>query len=305
VVNGGNCRWSDVNWLHHLNVRDAPVVSGSPARRIHRHLGHWLYSRDDRAALRMAGVIVTTCERNKRDLIDWLGTPSERVHVIYYGTDPEVFRPAALGEREALRARFGWPVDRPVFAFVGALGDRRKGFDTLFEAWSTLCRDPSWDADLVVAGTGAERPTWEARAAEAGIAPRIRFLGFRRDVPDIFRACDAHVLPSRYEGYSLVTQEALCCGLPALITRTAGIAERFPAELEDSLIPDPDDAADLVGRLRTCRARFDEPSPALASFSEQLRASTWDQMAQQFTQVVAATGPVGDRPQPAPRGRKS
>src|SRR5206468_4094353 len=131
VVNGGNCRWGDVNWLHHLNVLDAPVASGGPARRIHRRLGHWLYARDDRAALGMAGVIITTCERNKRDLVEWLGTPPERVHVVYYGTDPEVFRPAAAGERAALRARFGWDADRPLFAFVGALGDRRKGFDTL------------------------------------------------------------------------------------------------------------------------------------------------------------------------------
>src|SRR5829696_552542 len=241
VVNGGNCRWGDVNWLHHLNALDAPNASGGLARRLHRRLGYWLYSREDRAALRMARVVVTTCERNKRDLVDWLGTPPERVRVVYYGTDPEAFRPAEAGEREALRERFGWPVDRPLVAFVGALGDRRKGFDTLFAAWDLLCRDPGWDADLVVVGAGAELPAWKDRAAAAGIARRIRFLGFRRDVPDIFRACDAHVLPSRYEGYSLVTQEAICCGRPAFITRTAGIAERFPAELQELLIPDPDD----------------------------------------------------------------
>jgi len=40
-----------------------------------------------------------------------------------------------------------------------------------------------------------------------------------------------------------VTQEALCCGLPAFVTRTAGIAERFEGDLADALlIPDPDDA---------------------------------------------------------------
>ena len=290
VVNGGNCRWGDVNWLHHLNVLDAPNASGGLARRLHRRLGYWLYSRDDRAALRMARLIVTTCERNKRDLLEWLGIPAERVRVVYYGTDPEVFRPAAAGEREALRARFGWPADRPIVAFVGALGDRRKGFDTLLAAWETLCRDPGWDADLVVAGTGAELPAWQARAVDAGLGERIRFLGFRRDVPDLFRACDAHVLPSRYEGYSLVTQEALCCGRPAFVTRTAGIAERFPAALRDLLIPDPDDPADLADRLRRWRAGSDRLAPALADFSGQLRASTWDHMAERFAAIVEEAG---------------
>lgn len=291
IVNGGNCRWDDVNWLHHLNYLDSPPAMGSPARRIHRQLGYWMYSRDDRAALNMARVIITTCERNKSDLIHWLGTDPGRVHVIYYGTDPETFRPGAPGERESLRAKFGWPADRPLFAFVGALGDRRKGFDTLFKAWETLCRDSSWDADLVVVGTGAELPAWQSRAVEAGIDSRFKFLGFRRDVPDIFRACDAHVLPSRYEGYSLVTQEALCCGRPALITKTAGIAERFPSDLQDLLIPDPDDAGDLADRMRSCRSLIERPSPALQAFSDQLRAASWDQMAGQFTGVVAASAP--------------
>lgn len=290
VVNGGNCRWGDVNWLHHLNVLDAPNASGGVLRRLHRRAAYRLYSRDDRAALRVARLIVTTCERNKRDLIDWLGIAPERVHVVYYGTDPEVFRPAAEGEREALRARFGWPVDRPQLAFVGALGDRRKGFDTLFRAWEQLCREPDWDADLVVVGAGAELPAWQERAEGAGIADRIRFLGFRRDVPDIFRACDAHVLPSRYEGYSLVTQEALCCGLPAFITRTAGIAERFPAELQDLLIPDPDDAPGLAARLRAWRGRTGLPDPALHTLASRLRASSWDHMAAQFLQVVEEAG---------------
>jgi glycosyltransferase involved in cell wall biosynthesis len=286
VVNGGNCRWGDVNWLHYLGVLDVSRSAGGISRRVHKSLSYRLYTHEDRAALRIARVIITTCERNKRDLIEWLGMPAERVHTVFYGTDPEVFHPAGPAERAALRERFGWPEDRPLVAFVGALGDRRKGFDTLFQAWQTLCRDAGWDADLVVVGAGAELPAWKQRAAAAGIAPRIHFLGFRRDVPDLFRACDAHVMPTRYEPYSLVTQEALCCGLPALITRTAGIAERYPTELQDLLIPDPEDASDLADRLRAWRGRAAPLAAAIAPFSEHLRATTWDDMAEQFVRVV-------------------
>jgi glycosyltransferase involved in cell wall biosynthesis len=286
VVNGGNCRWGDVNWLHHLNVLDTPRSGGGLLRRGHRRLSYKLFVREDRAALRMARLIITTCAKNKADLVAWLGTPPERVRTVYYGTDPTVFHPTSAPARQALRERFGWPRDRPVIAFVGALSDRRKGFDTLFEAWRALCRDPGWNAHLVVVGSGAEQPAWIARAAEAGLAGRVEFLGFRRDVPDIMKAVDAHVLPSRYEGYSLVTQEALCCGLPAFVTSTAGIAERYPEALQHLLIPDPDDATDLAGRLRGWRGRIDEFAATVADFSTRLRAYTWTDMAARFVGII-------------------
>ena len=62
------------------------------------------------------------------------------IGVIYYGIDAEQFRPPFAGERDATRAELGWPADRPVVLFIGALGDRRKGFDTLHKAWEMLTR---------------------------------------------------------------------------------------------------------------------------------------------------------------------
>lgn len=281
VVNGGNCLWGDVNWVQHVNVLDLPRPGGSPIRRLKTKIDYRLHVRVERAAIGMARRIVTTCEKNKADVVRLFGVEPDRIEVVYYGADPAVTRPAGPGEREALRAKLGWPTDRPAYLFVGGLGsDRRKGFDTLYEAWSALCRDPSWTADLVVAGDGPERPYWSGRAEADGLGGRVRFLGFRRDVPDLFRASDAHVLPSRYEGYSLVTQEALCCGLPAFVARSAGIAERIEGPLADALlIPDPDDAGALVARLRAWPARADACRAGLEALSARLRAYTWDDMA--------------------------
>ena len=287
VVNGGNCQWGDVNWLHHLNVLDRPAPVGSPQRRLKRVLNYRLAVMTDRAALRKARLTITTCERNKRDLLEWIDLPSERVAVVYLGTDPSLFYPASHEERAATREALGLPMDRPVLAFVGALGeDRRKGFDTLFDAWKRLCGDASWDADLVVIGRGNEEPAWQARTAQAGLSSRLRFLGFRRDLPALVRACDGHVLPSRYEGYSLVTQEALCCGLPAFVTDTAGIAERYPTALHPLLIPDPNDATDLAARLRGWRDDRERFAPAIATLGAQLRAHTWERMAEEFAGLM-------------------
>ena len=72
------------------------------------------------------------------------------------------------------------------------------------------------------------------------------------------------------------------------MTRTAGIAERYPTELHDLLIPDPDDAPDLSARLREWRDRSGRLATPLAAFSDRLRAFTWDQMAERFTGLIDA-----------------
>jgi glycosyltransferase involved in cell wall biosynthesis len=290
VVNGGNCRWGDVNWVHHINLLDRPEPGQGLARRLKGRLDYRAHVARERQALSKARLVVTTCERNRRDLVEHFGLPLDRIRVAYYGTDPEVFHPATSERQLELRQSLGWPEGRPVFLFVGALGDRRKGFDTLYQAWAALCREPSWQADLVVVGSGAERPHWEARAKLEGLADRVRFLGFRRDVPDLLRAADAHVLPSRYEGYSLITHEALCCGLPAYVSASAGIAERYPSDLADLLIPDPDNVGELVERLRGWGDLARRVGPSLARFGESLREETWDHMAARFSSFLDASG---------------
>ena len=279
VVNGGNCPWFDVNWVHHVHAADAPITGGSAARRLKTRLAYRMHLSEERKIVPRARVVITGCEKSRTDLLEKVGGDPSRVHSVYYGVDARAYRPAGPGEREAIRGRLGWPEGRPKVAFVGALADRRKGFDLLFAAWSDLCRDPGWDADLVVVGRGAEVPAWKARAEERGLSDRVSFLGFVPDLGEIYRACDAHCLPSRYEGYSLVTQESLACGTPAFITRASGISERYPESLRDLLIDDPEDVPDLVRRLRDWRGRMDELRAAVVPFSEELRATTWDIMA--------------------------
>lgn len=289
VVNGGNCDWGDVNWMHHLNVVDPGAAAGGWARRLKARILRRIFIAEERAIVPKARLVVATCERTGRDSVAYLGVPAGRVRVVHLGIDPEIFRPAGADERAAIRRRLGWDAGRPTAAFIGALGDRRKGFDTLFAAWRDLCREPSWDADLVVVGRGAEASTWAAAAAAAGLGERVRFLGFVRELPDLLRACDGHILPSRYEGYSMVTQEALACGVPALVTASAGIADRYPPGLSDWLIPDPEDPSDLADRLRRWRGGVGRPDPELALFSERLRSYTWDHMAAAIVELIERT----------------
>ena len=284
VVNGGNCGWGDVNWIHYVHAAWTPRAGGGALRRVRRALYHRTALAAERAAVRRARVVVANSEQTRSLIIERLGVPPERVHTVYYGTDPERFRPATPDERAGARARLGWNDDRPTLAFVGALGDLRKGLDTLLAAWQLLAADPRWDARLAVVGTGSNLGLLKQQAAHVGGS--VEFLGFRSDVPEVLRGCDALVSPTRYEAYGLNVHEALCCGLPALVSRAAGIAERYPDELADLLIPDPDDPAGLADQLRHWHAGREKYRAPVRRLADRLRSTTWDDMAGRIVALV-------------------
>jgi len=286
IVNGGNCHVPDVNWVHYVHAAYRPTHGTGLLRAAKASVEYRLNRRSERAAIRAARTVVCNSERTRRDVIERLGVEPARAVTVYYGTDPDRFRPATDTQRAALRDSLGLPQGRPVVLFIGGLGDRRKGFDTVFDAWCQLAGRPSWDALLVVIGRGAELPAWQQRANDMGLQNGIRFLGFRSDVPDLLRAADALVAPTRYEAYGLGVHEALCCGLPALVSATAGVAERYPLDLCELLLPDPDDATALADRLAEWRSNLDGWRDRVAPVSAELRRRTWDDMARDFLTAI-------------------
>lgn len=288
VANGGNCAWPDVNWVHYVHAAYTPDHGGGIARRTKQKLAHHLFLNDERRALTSARVVVANSKRTARDLVERVGVPASRIRVVYYGIDADEFRPGTTAERVQTRVDLGWPIERPIVLFIGALGDKRKGFDTLFAAWQRLSRISRFDPLLVVIGRGAMLAEWQRRAADEGLAHAMTFLGFREDVPRLVRAADLLVAPTRYEAYGLGVHEALCCGLPAIVSADAGVAERYPDQLSHLLLPDADDADDLAERIDASLDDRAGLSTRMEPFSAQLRARTWDDMAHDIVREVAA-----------------
>jgi glycosyltransferase involved in cell wall biosynthesis len=284
VANGGNADTADVNWVHYVHAAFQPVAAGG-FNRFRVRSNHRRYVRQEREALARARVVICNSRRTADDVVRLTGVDTLKAHVVYYGIDAARFGPVGAEEQRAARRALGLPQDRRLALFAGALGDRRKGFDTIFEAWRRLCAGPDWDVGLVVTGTGAELPAWRARAAEVLPAARITFLGFRNDMPVVLAACDLLIHPARYEAYGLAVHEALCRERPAIVSASAGVAERFPEDLRSLLLTDPEDPAALVDRLTAWR--LDAGLPArVASFGARLRARSWDHMAREIVAVA-------------------
>jgi glycosyltransferase involved in cell wall biosynthesis len=285
-VNGGNCRIAATNWVHYVHAAYTPVGPGSLARRSKTVLAHHRDRAAEQAALGEARLVICNSRRTRDDVVRRVGVDPSRTHVVYYGSDPDRFGFVSDREHDAAKQALGANLDRPLVGFVGALGDRRKAFDTLFDAWTRLCARREWDADLLVVGAGSELPAWQRRAIEVGLDRRIRFAGFRRDVPAILATFDGFVHPARYEAYGLAVHEAICRGVPAIVSASAGVAERYGPELCELLLHDPDDAAELAERLLLWRRHLERFKAAVVPFSARLRAHTWDAMAAQIAALV-------------------
>jgi len=203
------------------------------------------------------------------------------VETVYLGAESDWVPPLPSG-RLASRARFEQH-GRPIVVFIGAIGyDNNKGMDTLLNAWGQLCQNRDWDADLLIAGDGRALRGWQAMVDKSDFRHRVRFLGFTEEVRELLAAADLLVSPVRYESYGLNVQEALCRGVPAIVSANAGIAERYPSRLRDLLLPNPEDAGDLVNRLLMWRSAIDYWRDRVIEFSKELRVYNWQKMAERF-----------------------
>ncbi len=172
------------------------------------------------------------------------GGRAARTHVVYNGIDPDLF---ADQEPSDIRAQLGIG-DAPLFGCFSRLSSW-KGQHVLLKA---LGRVPDAHA-LLVGGALFGETDYEASlretAARLGVAERIHFLGFRKDIPALMLACDAVVHTSvAPEPFGRVIVEGMLAGKPVVAVR-AGAASEIIAHEESGLLVPAGDARALAEAL--------------------------------------------------------
>jgi glycosyltransferase involved in cell wall biosynthesis len=132
---------------------------------------------------------------------------AEKVTLIPNGVDTEFFKPSLSTEyTHTLREKYSLPLDKPIVLYVGRLVPK-KGFDLVYAA-----RDSDYLTLCVGDGT-----------LPAQLVPdeNIIFMGKQDQatLKELYQLSDMFVLPSYGEGFPLVIQEAMACGLPIVTTR--------------------------------------------------------------------------------------
>ena len=138
------------------------------------------------------------------------------------------------------RGNLDTPDDAPLLLALGRL-HANKGFDVLLSALPQIPRAVLW-----LGGEGPEEDALKRLANELGVAGRVRFLGWRRDVAALMAAADIFLCPSRHEPLGNVVIEAWAQRVPVVATASAGPASLIKDRKNGLLVPIED--ADALAR---------------------------------------------------------
>lgn len=167
----------------------------------------------ERAHFESSRLIVAHSERMRDEIVRHYAIAPNKIRLLYPPCDTARFSVVDDDERRRLRAELNLPDDRAVF-LLASTGHRRKGLDALAAFFGAT----GLPATLVVAG----RPPAKA-------LPNVRYLGYRTDIENVYRAVDFTVMASAYEPFGLVGVESVLCGTPVLLADGVGCGEVIAA----------------------------------------------------------------------------
>ncbi|HOV48308.1 MAG TPA: glycosyltransferase family 1 protein [Anaerolineae bacterium] len=195
-----------------------------------------------RLSARRAAAILTISHFTAHEITALLGTPPERIHVVYPGIEAR-FRPLPPAEVARFREAQGLP--ERFILYLGTL-EPRKNLLTLVRAFAQL-RDPH--LHLVLAGgKGWLYEPLFAEVERLGLQERVHFPGYvPADSQALwYNAATMFVYLSYYEGFGLPVAEALACGTPVLAAHAASLPE---AAGDAALLAPPDDVEAIVAGM--------------------------------------------------------
>ncbi len=169
-----------------------------------------------------ADALIAVSENTRRDAIEYLGLPPERVVAIHSGVGEAYF---GVTEGEARAAALKHALVKPFVLVVGTI-EPRKNTARLLDAWDSLPQHYRNDFDLVFAGpAGWASPETLSRLKRG--TNSVRWLGYvdEFDMPGLTRAASVAAYPSLYEGFGFPVAQAMATGTAVLTSNVSSLPE--------------------------------------------------------------------------------
>lgn len=222
-----------------------------------------------RFLFRYAGGFLCSGQANK-ELYKYYGVPETKLFDFAFSWELSDYLAASTdlkSQRKQLREQFDIPQEAFVTVYCGRLS-KEKGAINLLEAHH---RVPSPKKFLLIVGDGPERKTLEDFISINRV-DSVRITGFqpRDDVPKYYAMGDLLVLPSIREATGAVVNEAMCFGLPVIVSDQVGFGEEFVKPGENGFIFPVGDVDVLAKYIHTMIEMPEEQLKAMQSASFRL-----------------------------------
>jgi len=203
-----------------------PVLVGTDATTIDPHNGGRAWKASLKRKVlpflynRVADMVLVPSTSARRFLCS-LGVKEERVALTPYVVDNDVIAAAAASaDRQKTREEWQIPADAAVAMFCAKFIPRKRPQDALEEFAEANVENSC----LVMVGDGPLADSLREQAQRLGIAERVRFTGLVKysRLAEFYSASDVLVFPSEHEPYGLPVNEAMICGIPAIVSDRVG-----------------------------------------------------------------------------------
>lgn len=231
--------------IHHPITRDRATDLAVATGRRRLTLRRWYgFLRMQKRVARRQSRILTVSSSSARDIATDFGVDPARIEVVPLGVDTEVFTPSAAPARVAGRIVAMASADTPL-----------KGIDVLLHAVAARRRrHPQAPLELVLVSRPEPGGRTERLLSELGLRDVVTIVNGLTDDELARTVASAEVacVPSRYEGFSLPTVEAMACGTPLVVSDAGAIGEVVGHEngsAPGALVVPPGDAEALTVAL--------------------------------------------------------
>jgi len=224
---------------------DATTLASRNGRTWKRTLKKFLWPR----LFRLADQVIVP-STGSQNLMHSLGLPRDRITLTPYTVDNDWWiEQSQRIDRSAVRASWGAAEENTVVLFCAKLQPWKRPFDLL----RAFAKARLLNAVLVFAGGGPLQEQLASEARALHVDSQVRFLGFvnQSNLPAVYRSSDVMVLPSEYEPFAVVVNEAMCCGCPVIASDQVGSARDLVAPIQSRFIYPCGNIEALADLLRT------------------------------------------------------
>ncbi|MEE8472104.1 MAG: glycosyltransferase family 1 protein [Dehalococcoidia bacterium] len=242
-----------------------------------KHIGGWLRK------LNRADAVVAVSENTRKDILELLDVPPEKVHTVYNGYNADLFRSDLSPEYvEGVLRRYH--LGTPYILSLGTL-EPRKNLVRLIQAFHLLRKKSPDPIYLVLAGAmGWKYDIIFNEIRRLGLHDSVSYLGYApdEDLPGLIKGARALAYPSLYEGFGIPPLEAMAVGTPVITSNAASLPEVVG---EAGLQVDPEDVGAIAAALERVCGDDALAEDMRAKGLKRAQQFSWDRAARQVMEI--------------------